>query len=151
MPTVGKMKFPYTPKGIKEASNYSSQSGKPMQVEGNYRGGGKVIPRYQAGGPVIQQPPKITTPSNIGANIRGGVPRPSGVSPLKIELDVTQEENKEFKRRGVEGQSPNGLKNVSPLSRPASPFKRRVIAPPVKGILNDLLNRVKFKKEKYSK
>ena len=50
MPKVGKMKFPYTEQGIRDAKNYSKQSGKPMQVEGSYRHGGKVIPKYNMGG-----------------------------------------------------------------------------------------------------
>ena len=60
MPKVGKMKFPYTKKGIEDAQNYAKQSGKPMQVEGNYRGGG-IIPKYNLGGMVP----------------RGAMPRPS--------------------------------------------------------------------------
>ncbi len=52
MPTVGKMKFPYSKKGIKDAKNYAKQSGKPMKVEGNYMGGGKVMPKYRGGGMV---------------------------------------------------------------------------------------------------
>jgi len=42
MPKVGKMKFPYTEQGMKEAANYAKNSGKSMQVEGNYRKGGIV-------------------------------------------------------------------------------------------------------------
>ena len=41
MPKVGKMKFPYTKKGMEEAQNYSAQTGKPMQVE-KYQYGGRV-------------------------------------------------------------------------------------------------------------
>ena len=48
MPKVGKMKFPYTKKGMEEAQNYSAQTGKRMEVE-EYRGGG-LIPKYQRGG-----------------------------------------------------------------------------------------------------
>ena len=50
MPKVGKMKFPYTKRGMEEAQNYASQSGKPMQVEGSYKHGGKVMPKYNLGG-----------------------------------------------------------------------------------------------------
>lgn len=53
MPTVGKMKFPYSKKGIEDAKNYAKQSGKPMKVEGNYMGGGKVMPKYRGGGMVL--------------------------------------------------------------------------------------------------
>ena len=68
MPKVGKMKFPYTEQGIRDAQNYSKQSGKPMQVEGNYRHGGmvkpmrpmykhggKVMPKYEGGGIVREK------------------------------------------------------------------------------------------------
>ena len=50
MPKVGGMKFQYTEQGMKEAANYAKNSGKPMQVEGNYRHGGKVMPKYNLGG-----------------------------------------------------------------------------------------------------
>ena len=41
MPKVGKMRFPYTEKGMKEAQNYSASSGKPMEIE-SYQYGGRV-------------------------------------------------------------------------------------------------------------
>ena len=41
MPKVGKMKFPYTEQGMKEAQKYSEDSGKPMEVE-SYQYGGRV-------------------------------------------------------------------------------------------------------------
>ena len=44
MPKVGKMKFPYTKRGMEEAQNYARQVGKPMNVEG-YRHGGRVPSR----------------------------------------------------------------------------------------------------------
>ena len=56
MPKVGKMKFPYTKKGMEDAQNYSKQSGKPMQVEGNYRQGGR-IPKYNLGGMIPRRAP----------------------------------------------------------------------------------------------
>jgi len=55
MPKVGKMKFPYTEQGMKEAVSYAKNSGKPMQVEGNYRHGG-MIPKYNLGGMVPNRP-----------------------------------------------------------------------------------------------
>ena len=60
MPKVGNkkaggMKFP-NKKNMNEAFNYAKQSGKPMQVEGNYMGGGKVMPKYQMGGRVGARP-----------------------------------------------------------------------------------------------
>ena len=48
MPKVGKMKFPYTKKGVEEAISYAKQTGKQVEIEG-YRGGG-LIPKYQRGG-----------------------------------------------------------------------------------------------------
>ena len=57
MPKVGKMKFPYTGQGIKEAANYAKNSGKPMQVEGNYRHGGMVPNRPNPMGGGLAQPP----------------------------------------------------------------------------------------------
>ena len=48
MPKVGKMKFPYTKKGMEEAQTYSGQTGKQVEIE-EYRGGG-LIPKYQRGG-----------------------------------------------------------------------------------------------------
>ena len=56
MPKVGKMKFPYSKKGMEDATNYAKQSGRPMQVEGNYMGGGKVLPKYYGGGRVGTRP-----------------------------------------------------------------------------------------------
>ena len=41
MPKVGKMRFPYTEQGMKEAQKYSTDSRKPMQV-GSYQYGGRV-------------------------------------------------------------------------------------------------------------
>ena len=47
MPKVGKMKFPYTEKGMKDAKNYAKQSGKPMEMED-----GGMMPEYGHGGMV---------------------------------------------------------------------------------------------------
>ena len=55
MPKVGKMKFPYTEQGMKEAASYAKNSGKPMQIEGSYRHGG-MVPKYQAGGMIPSRP-----------------------------------------------------------------------------------------------
>ena len=80
MPKVGKMKFPYTEQGIKEAANYAKNSGKPMEMEGNYRGGGH-IPKYQYGGMVPNQPMMPNQSANprfkygFGNRMVGG-PRP---------------------------------------------------------------------------
>ena len=65
MPKVGKMKFPYSEQGIKEAVSYAKNSGKPMQVEGNYRHGGMV--------PNRQMNPRLRY--GLGNRVGGG-PRP---------------------------------------------------------------------------
>ena len=54
MPKVGKMRFPYTKKGMEDATNYAKNARKPIEVEG-YRGGGRV-PKYQYGGAVPSRP-----------------------------------------------------------------------------------------------
>ena len=71
MPKVGKMKFPYTKKGMEDAQNYSKQSGKPMQVEGNYRHGGR-IPKYNLGGMIPRRAPmgRPRAPMGRGMNPR---------------------------------------------------------------------------------
>ena len=54
MPKVGKMKFPYTEQGMKDAANYSKQSGKAMEIE-EYGHGGMIkpmMPKYKGGGMV---------------------------------------------------------------------------------------------------
>ena len=53
MPTVGKMKFPYTKRGMEDAQAYASQSGKRMEVE-SYQYGGRV-PRGRGMNPGILQ------------------------------------------------------------------------------------------------
>ena len=70
MPKVGKMKFPYTKRGMEEAQNYASQSGKQVEIEG-YRGGG-LIPKYQRGGIVPGLRPRL------GGGMR---PRGRGMNP----------------------------------------------------------------------
>ena len=50
MPKVGKMKFPYTEQGMKDAANYAKQSGKAMEIEEYGHGG--MIPKYRGGGMV---------------------------------------------------------------------------------------------------
>ena len=50
MPKVGKMKFPYTEQGMKDAANYAKQSGKSMEIEEYGHGG--MIPKYRGGGMV---------------------------------------------------------------------------------------------------
>ena len=47
MPKVGKMKFPYTEQGMKDAQNYAKQTGKAMEMEG-----GGMTPKYGHGGMV---------------------------------------------------------------------------------------------------
>jgi hypothetical protein len=54
MPKVGKMKFPYTQQGMRDAQNYSKQSGKTIEMEG-----GGVIPKYRGGGMVPPSAPSM--------------------------------------------------------------------------------------------
>ena len=83
MPKVGKMRFPYTKKGMEDATNYAKNARKPIEVEG-YRGGGRV-PKYQYGGAVPSRPmmrPQGRRP--IGSPMPrlrppGGVPRGMGL------------------------------------------------------------------------
>ena len=51
MPKVGEDNYPYTKKGIKDAREHSKRSGKPLQVERKYAGGG-MVPKYRHGGRV---------------------------------------------------------------------------------------------------
>tara|TARA_R100000458_G_scaffold58762_2_gene67516 strand:+ start:54 stop:416 length:363 start_codon:yes stop_codon:yes gene_type:complete len=84
MPKVGKMKFPYTEQGIKEAASYAKNSGKPMEMEG-----GGMIPKYQAGGMVPNRPMMSNQPINPRfrygfGNRMGSGPRPQmnpGMNP----------------------------------------------------------------------
>ena len=80
MPKVGKMKFPYTEQGMKDAQNYAKQTGKAMEMEGGgmipqyghggmvkpmmpmkpmYGHGGKVKPKYNMGGRVMSPAQRI--------------------------------------------------------------------------------------------
>ena len=77
MPKVGKMKFPYTKKGMEEAVNYAKQSGKQMNIE-EYRGGG-MIPEYQYGGRVPGRRPMM--PGRRSMRPMG--PRPRRAMPGK--------------------------------------------------------------------
>ena len=74
MPKVGKMKFPYSEQGIKEAASYARNSGKPMHVEGNYRHGG-IVTIYQAGGMVPNRQMNPRLRYGLGNRVGGG-PRP---------------------------------------------------------------------------
>ena len=69
MPKVGKMKFPYTEKGMRDAQNYSKQSGKPMQVEGNYRHGGRVMPPTSLATPNAQSMQKTKMVNSLINNL----------------------------------------------------------------------------------
>ena len=70
MPKVGKMKFPYTKKGVEEAISYAKQTGNQVNIE-EYRGGG-LIPKYQRGGIVPGLRPRL------GGGMR---PRGRGMNP----------------------------------------------------------------------
>ena len=43
MPTVDGVEFPYTKAGMQKAKAWSAMTGKPMQMEKEYQGGGRVI------------------------------------------------------------------------------------------------------------
>tara|TARA_Y100001970_G_scaffold205361_1_gene250066 strand:- start:196 stop:441 length:246 start_codon:yes stop_codon:yes gene_type:complete len=54
MPKVGNkkaggMKFP-NKKNMNEAFNYAKQTGRALEIEGSYKHGGKVMPKYNLGG-----------------------------------------------------------------------------------------------------
>ena len=76
MPKVGKMKFPYTEQGMKEAANYAKNSGKPMEIEGNYRHGGMVPNRAI---PIPTPGTGMTPPVNPGT--MGGSTIGGGIAP----------------------------------------------------------------------
>tara|TARA_Y100000593_G_scaffold60362_1_gene111915 strand:- start:1645 stop:2151 length:507 start_codon:yes stop_codon:yes gene_type:complete len=78
MPKVGKMKFPYTSQGMKEAASYAKNSGRPMQIEGSYRGGG-MVPKYQGGGMVPNRPNRMRGP---GVPLRRSASRPPGAGMM---------------------------------------------------------------------
>ena len=75
MPKVGKMKFPYTKRGVEEAVSYAKQSGKQLEVEG-YRGGG-MVPKYQRGGMIPRRPGMGPRRAGMRPGMRPGTPRPS--------------------------------------------------------------------------
>jgi hypothetical protein len=64
MPKVGKMKFPYTEQGMKDAQNYAKQTGKAMEMEG-----GGMIPKYGHGGmvnPMMSMKPMYKHGGKVG-------------------------------------------------------------------------------------
>ena len=85
MPKVGKMKFPYTEQGMKEAANYAKNSGKPMQVEGNYRHGG-MIPKYNLGGMVPNRPINPRFQYGFGNRMGGNRMSPAQANMLRNRL-----------------------------------------------------------------
>ena len=69
MPKVGKMKFPYTKRGMEEASAYAQNSGKRMEVES-----------YQYGGRVSGMRPRLG--GGMRPRLGGGMrPRGRGMNP----------------------------------------------------------------------
>ena len=80
MPKVGKMKFPYTEKGMKDAKNYAKQSGKPMEMEDGgmmpeYGHGGMVNPMmrmYKHGGLVMSPMQKMALRKRLSNMMMGG-------------------------------------------------------------------------------
>tara|TARA_R100000234_G_C4992719_1_gene176313 strand:+ start:242 stop:565 length:324 start_codon:yes stop_codon:yes gene_type:complete len=84
MPKVGKMKFPYTEQGMKDAQNYSKQSGKPMQMEG-----GKMAPKYGHGGMVKPMVPMYRHGGMVKPKVpmykHGGMVKPR-INPLVAKV-----------------------------------------------------------------
>tara|TARA_R100001082_G_C4261460_1_gene115752 strand:- start:52 stop:552 length:501 start_codon:yes stop_codon:yes gene_type:complete len=99
MPKVGKMKFPYTEQGMKEAASYAKNSGRPMQVEGNYRHGG-MVPKYQAGGMVPNRPNPMGGP-RPGPQRYSPRPPEEGINEAKASFPLP-------KQFGVHGFRPRG-------------------------------------------
>ena len=60
MPKVGKMRFPYTEQGMRDAQNYAKESGKPMEMEG-----GGMMPKYGHGG-MVGMPKRPMMPMRRG-------------------------------------------------------------------------------------
>ena len=82
MPKVGKMRFPYTEQGMKEARKYSADSRKPMQIEKYQYGGGVPRPTMRPGGgrPIN---PRLRYGLGAGSGMAPRRPRPGGPSPLR--------------------------------------------------------------------
>tara|TARA_R100000234_G_C4978603_1_gene169670 strand:- start:913 stop:1176 length:264 start_codon:yes stop_codon:yes gene_type:complete len=80
MPKVGKMKFPYTEQGMKDAANYAKQTGKSMEMENGgiipqYGHGGMVkpmMPKYAGGGMVMNPAQKMAMANRIAKMMHGG-------------------------------------------------------------------------------
>ena len=60
MPKVGKMRFPYTEQGMRDAQNYAKETGKPMEMEG-----GGMMPKYGHGG-MVGMPKRPMMPMRRG-------------------------------------------------------------------------------------
>tara|TARA_X000001388_G_scaffold11344_1_gene6914 strand:- start:1932 stop:2234 length:303 start_codon:yes stop_codon:yes gene_type:complete len=99
MPKVGKMKFPYTEQGMKDASNYAKQTGKSMEMEDGgmmpkyghggmvkpkmpmkpmYKHGGKIMPKYAGGGMVMSPAQKMAMADKIVKMMYGGKVKKKG-------------------------------------------------------------------------
>jgi hypothetical protein len=168
MPKVGKMKFPYSKKGMEDATNYAKQSGKPMQVEGNYMGGGKVLPKYQMGGPVNpgQRPPMpgqrppMQRPPMQGAPMQGpprppmqGPPRPPMQGSPRPPMQRPPMAGQRPPMAGGRGQGPQMPQQGGP--KPPMPGSRGLNSSMMNAakanILDNLLKKIKPKKERNKK
>ena len=94
------MRYPYTKKGMEEATKYAVSTGKSIEIEG-YEGGGRV-PKYQYGGAVPRRPmmrpqgrrpiarpmPRLRPPGVVprGMGLRGAGGRGRGLNPLAALL-----------------------------------------------------------------
>ena len=76
MPKVGKMKFPYTKKGMEEASAYAKNTGKAMEIE-KYQYGGRVPGMGGVSRPVRRRPIIGRNPmmGALGTTVGGRNPR----------------------------------------------------------------------------
>ena len=161
MPKVGNkktggMKFPYSKKGMEEALNYAKQSGRTMQIENSYAGGGKVMPKYQMGGRVGARPmarPMARAPMQRASmqNINPGM-----FDANKPQMAQIRDLIKNLSRGGgvrpaAQGVRPatRGVRPVAP--RPGAP-RPGVASQGIRdGILESLLRRIKPKKEAKTK
>ena len=125
------MKFPYTKKGMEEAHNYAKQSGRAVEMEGNYRGGG-MIPKYQMGGAVPPRGPMAPRRPMPRPGMRPGARPPMpGMRPgMRPPMPGARPGMPQMPGRGPQGPMQNAMMN---------------------NILENLLKKIKPKKERNKK
>ena len=108
MPKVGKMKYPYTEQGMREAKNYAGQTKKPLVIEGGnglskYGHGGMVKPMrpmYRGGGRVMNPLVARALASQMAKMKKGGkVNRPKMTDKLRAELMIEGLKRRSGKKR----------------------------------------------------